>query len=198
MTDRREWIMTARIVAALMSTALVAAACSSSGSPHSKGTNSAGSSGGAVAITVSSGHLVGPDGKTLYFNTVDTATKIQCTGSCASLWPPLDGTPKPGSGLDATRFGTIKRPDGGMQVAYDGHPLYEFASDSPGGMGGAGLTDSGGKWVVATVGIAAVSPSPSMSERSPGSSSDDMSRSSSDDTSDDSSGDSSGGGYGGY
>jgi predicted lipoprotein with Yx(FWY)xxD motif len=120
----------------------------------------------SVAITVKSGHLVGPDGRTLYYNTVDTPTKIQCTGTCASIWPPVLGTPHPGPGLTAANFTTATRPDGGSQVVYQNHPLYEFGADKAGGMSGAGMTDGGGKWIVAMVGQAAgggTSPSDTMS-----------------------------------
>src|SRR5581483_9641509 len=94
--------------------------------------------------------LVGPDGKTLYFNTVDTATSISCGAGCTSLWPPVLGTARPGSGLAGGSFGTTTRPGGGRQVTFHGHPLYEFKADHAGTAMGAGIVDAGGHWVVAT------------------------------------------------
>ena len=41
-------------------------------------------------------------------------------------------------------FGTIKRPEGTLQVSFDGMPLYTFAGDSrPGQANGQGI---GGVW----------------------------------------------------
>jgi predicted lipoprotein with Yx(FWY)xxD motif len=97
------------------------------------------------------GHLVGPGGRTLYYNTVDSTTKITCVGRCATEWPPLTGTPRAGAGLSATSFGTAARPDGRQQVTFDGHPLYEFAGDRAAGQtAGNGIADAGGRWMVAT------------------------------------------------
>ncbi|HEY3718438.1 MAG TPA: hypothetical protein VGL39_28285 [Jatrophihabitantaceae bacterium] len=127
--------------------ALALTACSSSGNksgssttpppPASSTTSSPPSStpvGGAVAVSVaktSKGDaLVGPNGHVLYTYDPDTATKSSCDGGCATAWPPLVGTSQPGSGLDASEFGTITRSDGSMQVTYDHHPLYYFAKDA--------------------------------------------------------------------
>ncbi|MGZ4126357.1 MAG: COG4315 family predicted lipoprotein, partial [Actinomycetota bacterium] len=66
-------------------------------------------------------------------------------GSCATNWPPLllpSGVKSAtgGSGVDASKLGTIKRPDGGTQVTYNGKPLYLFISDkSPGQATGQGV-----------------------------------------------------------
>ena len=59
---------------------------------------------------------------------------IRCTGRCAVVWPPL--VVKRGSAVPARlsgikgRFGTIKRPDGGRQLTYNGLPLYAYHNDS--------------------------------------------------------------------
>jgi predicted lipoprotein with Yx(FWY)xxD motif len=100
-----------------------------------------------VTITSSAGTLVGPNGHTLYENTVDTATSITCTGACAAAWPPVTGNPVVGAGLNASDFATATRPDGTMQVTFQGHPLYYFAADtSAGSMAGNGKADQGGSW----------------------------------------------------
>jgi predicted lipoprotein with Yx(FWY)xxD motif len=107
---------------------------------------------GTVTVSVSGSVLTGPDGRTLYANTVDTASKITCVGNCAAAWPPLTGTPKAGSGVDDSELGTVTRPDGTTQVAYEGHPLYAFKADTAAGdKRGAGIAYRGGKWYVATV-----------------------------------------------
>lgn len=136
------------VLASTAAVGLVAAGCASSSS-HSGSSQPAGGS-NTRTITVSHNRLTAPDGKTLYFNTVDTATSIKCTGGCASLWPPLTGTAKAGTGLDSMNFSTATRPDGTKQVTFNGHPLYEFADDSAGQANGNGMTDAGGRWIVAT------------------------------------------------
>lgn len=131
---------------------LAAAGCASSGSKNGSGGSSSQPAGGSSSqtITVQHDRLTAPDGKTLYYNTVDTATAIKCTGGCSSLWPPLTGSAKVGAGLDDRNFSTATRPDGTKQVTFYGHPLYEFSNDSPGQTNGDGFKDEGGHWVVAT------------------------------------------------
>ncbi len=98
--------------------------------------------------------LTTPSGMTLYYFTPDSATKVTCSGACAQVWPPLllgSGQPVPPSGLG----GTLAAVHGqnGLQVMYNGHPLYTFSGDKgPGQANGQGLE---GKWYVATVGMAA-------------------------------------------
>jgi predicted lipoprotein with Yx(FWY)xxD motif len=90
--------------------------------------------------------LTNAKGLTLYRFAPDTATASKCTGSCAAYWPPVTGTPKAGPGVTG-KLGTIKRPDGGLQVTYDGHPLYIYIGDSgPGQAHGNNLNLNGGLW----------------------------------------------------
>jgi predicted lipoprotein with Yx(FWY)xxD motif len=146
--------MSARLLfAAAAAATLAAAGCSSSGSDNGSGGESSRPAGGSNTVTtisVKNDRLTGSDGKTLYYNTVDTAQKIQCLSDCASEWPPLTGQPSVGSGLDDEDFATAARPDGTMQVTFYGHPLYEFDEDGPGDTKGQGIQDEGGHWVVAT------------------------------------------------
>ena len=135
------------VVASSAAVALLAAGCASS---STSGSSQPAGGSKSENITVSHDRLVAPDGKTLYYNTVDTATSIKCTGGCASLWPPLTGTAKAGAGLDSEDFSTATRPDGTKQVTFYGHPLYEFADDSAGQANGNGMTDAGGRWITAT------------------------------------------------
>jgi predicted lipoprotein with Yx(FWY)xxD motif len=137
---------------------LTLTACSSSKSSGASGNaapaaggGTTSSAAGAGTIALANGVLVGPNGHTLYFNTVDTATAIKCAGGCASEWPPLTGSVHPGSGLDASKFATAMRSDGATQITYFGHPLYYFAGDTASGdKKGNELKDQGGEWYVTT------------------------------------------------
>ncbi len=91
-----------------------------------------------VTRTASLGKLLATSsGLTLYHYTDEKAGKIDCKGACAKLWPPLlvkAGTkPTLGAGLKAAKVGTVKRPDGGTQVTYNGLALYRYAPDKKAG-----------------------------------------------------------------
>jgi predicted lipoprotein with Yx(FWY)xxD motif len=140
------------------------AACSSGGSGGggayggggggSSAPASAGAQAAAVTISTSGTMLTGTGGRTLYANTVDTATTISCTGECALAWPAVTGKATAGSGVDDSKLGTIARPDGVTQVTYNGHPLYEFKNDKAAGdKNGEGIADGGGTWHAATVSL---------------------------------------------
>jgi len=110
---------------------------------------------GATAVGVASNpklgkFLVDANGRTLYLFEKDTGGKSSCSGSCASVWPPLttSGKPAPGGGVSAAALGSTSN-GGKTQVTYDGHPLYYYASDSgPGQTGGQGLNQFGALWYV--------------------------------------------------
>ena len=90
--------------------------------------------------------LTNANGRTLYWFAPDTSATSKCTGSCAAYWPPVAGHPKAGPGVTG-KLGTIKRPGGGLQATYDGHPLYTYIGDSgPGQAGGNNLNLNGGLW----------------------------------------------------
>ncbi len=91
-------------------------------------------------------------GKTLY-----TLNKPNCTGKCLTYWPALllpKGATKAvaGAGVDASLLGT-KKIAAGLQVTYDGKPLYWFSQDKgPGKVTGNKLKDQWGQWsIVVTV-----------------------------------------------
>jgi predicted lipoprotein with Yx(FWY)xxD motif len=81
--------------------------------------------------------LVTSTGLTLYHYADEKRGKIGCKGACAKFWPPLlvkAGTkPTAGQGVLASKLGTIKRPDGGIQVTYNGFALYRYAPDKKAG-----------------------------------------------------------------
>ncbi len=91
--------------------------------------------------------LVNESGLTLYrFTASDKKGSSSCTGGCASVWSPLFavGKTSAGTGVAASKLGTIKRSNGRMQVTYAGYPLYRYAADAKAGSDkGEGV---GGTW----------------------------------------------------
>jgi len=86
------------------------------------------------------------DGLTLYWFAPDTPATSKCTGSCTAYWPPVTGNPRAGPGVTG-KLGTIKRPGGGLQATYNGHPLYTYiGDDGPGQARGNNLNLNGGLW----------------------------------------------------
>lgn len=70
--------------------------------------------------------LADAKGMTLYTYDKDEPGKSNCTGQCAVYWPPAMASAgdKPTGDLSI-----IKRPDGSLQWADDGKPLYTFVND---------------------------------------------------------------------
>jgi predicted lipoprotein with Yx(FWY)xxD motif len=151
-----------RAFLALTGVALVAAGCgggrSSPGASSSGGGNEGSMSGsspptsGVVVATANAPeptHLTGADGQALYLWEGDSDGKSNCSGDCASQWPPLitKTIAIPSRGVTAAGLGTITRPDGSKQVTYMGHPLYSFAGDVAAGAPlGEGLDSFGARW----------------------------------------------------
>jgi predicted lipoprotein with Yx(FWY)xxD motif len=87
--------------------------------------------------------LVGPDGMTVYLFTNDTPGVSNCSGDCATNWPPLtvgeEETPTLAEGVPGM-VNAITREDGTRQVVYNGWPLYYWAQDTaPGDTTGQGV-----------------------------------------------------------
>jgi predicted lipoprotein with Yx(FWY)xxD motif len=102
-----------------------------------------------VAKTSLGSILVNSTGRTLYLFKADVGSKSACSGACATAWPPLlsSGKPTAGSGLTASKLGTIARSGGSQQVTYNGHPVYRFIKDQkPGQTTGQGVTAFGAAW----------------------------------------------------
>jgi predicted lipoprotein with Yx(FWY)xxD motif len=150
-----------RLAAPLAALALIVGACSTgaTASPLVAAPTTAASASAAAAaggtINVANHadlgkYLTGPDGKTLYIFTNDTAANAStCVDACATTWPPLmaagGAAPAAGTGVTGT-LATFARPDGSMQVSYNGKPLYYYAKDTKAGdTTGQGV---GGKWFV--------------------------------------------------
>jgi predicted lipoprotein with Yx(FWY)xxD motif len=69
-------------------------------------------------------------GMALYTFDKDTKGTSACYDKCAVAWPPLMAE----KGAKAEGGWTlVKRKDGKMQWAYDGHPLYTFVKDKKAG-----------------------------------------------------------------
>jgi predicted lipoprotein with Yx(FWY)xxD motif len=142
---------------------LLIAACGSSSSGNT--TNSAAStqpaaqtsSGSSSAVLVKSASnalgtiLVNSQGMTLYHLGGEQNGKFICTSTtCVGVWHPLiapsSGAPSGG----VSSLGTVKRPDGTVQVTYKGEPLYTFTGDQQSGeTKGQGIKDVG-TWSVVT------------------------------------------------
>jgi predicted lipoprotein with Yx(FWY)xxD motif len=169
----------------LVGAAALIAACGSSASPSTSASTP--SSGGASASTsqqtgssastmitthsTSKGTvLANAQGQTIYWFVIDTATKSNCNGSCATYWPPVIGTPAAAAGQTLPQgFGTITRSDGSKQATYNGRPLYTYAGDSaPGQVNGNGKNLSGGLWWAMTPSGAKLAAAASSSSSSSG------------------------------
>ena len=92
--------------------------------------------------------LVDGHGMPLYYYQPDTATQSAVTGQLAVLWPPLTSAAPTATGLSGKVTAVM---DGhGSQVAYNGHLLYTFVTDSPDHVTGQGVQN----FFVATPGMA--------------------------------------------
>ena len=108
----------------------------------------------AATVTGEGTVLVNTDGRTLYLLTSEKGGRILCTasGGCTLLWPVEElasglTTPLAGPGVSQRLLGTERRPDGTVQVTYDGWPLYTYAGDSAAGQAnGEGIPQLGGIW----------------------------------------------------
>ena len=99
---------------------------------------------GAALVTVRSAEsgtlgkiLVAGSGLTLYHDGAEAKNVVKCTGSCVKEWPPLLVTagskPVAAPGVNGSLLGTVRRPDGKVQVTYRGMPLYLYSGDSKAG-----------------------------------------------------------------
>ncbi|MGZ4395277.1 MAG: COG4315 family predicted lipoprotein [Gaiellaceae bacterium] len=107
--------------------------------------------------------LVTTKGMTLYRLSGEKQGALSCaTPACFAIWHPLwiaPGTTPTG----AKHLGTLKRPDGRIQVTYKGGPLYTYVNDKKTGqVNGNGLKAGVAAWqVVVTSGTGSPAPVPS-------------------------------------
>ena len=130
--------------------------------------------GGAVAALAVAGPIIGSShnaglrstilvntkGLTLYHLSSERTGSISCSGICATFWIPVVATssskPSLGKGVVASKVGTIKRPDGKVQLTYNHYALYRYYLDKkPGQTGGEGFATGTGSWyAISTSGAA--------------------------------------------
>ena len=107
----------------------------------------------AVAASGLGDILTDGDGNTLYLFIPDGQGPSVCNDACAAAWPPLEGEPTAGDGVDATLLGTATRDDGTTQATYNDWPLYYYADDTnPGDTNGQSINDIW--WVISPTGDA--------------------------------------------
>ena len=140
---------------------VVLAACQPSASPADSeapstvesmapGESSAPSEAAGLALTVvettAGSALAGEGGLTLYIHADEGTGDFVCVDDCLANWPALEA-PVDAGAADASLLGEVTRPDGLVQVTYNGFPLYYFAGDSAeGDATGDGLN---GVWFIA-------------------------------------------------
>ena len=120
----------------------------------------------AANATLGATVLTDSAGLTLYRLSGERAGSFICTSAaCLQAWHPVKA-PKSGAiGAGVSSLGAVKRPDGSMQVTYQGMPLYTFAQDRPGQANGEGFKDVG-TWNAVTVAGAAKTTTPGAAESS--------------------------------
>jgi predicted lipoprotein with Yx(FWY)xxD motif len=83
------------------------------------------------------------NGLTLYTYAGDETGMSNCTGTCATTWPPYTvqsaADLEAGAGMTGA-LATLTRADGTLQVTYNGMPLYFYTGDvNPGDTNGNGV-----------------------------------------------------------
>jgi predicted lipoprotein with Yx(FWY)xxD motif len=90
-------------------------------------------------------------GRALYLFTADHGKGSNCSGDCATAWPPylVKQAPAAVSGAKPGLVGTTRRSDGRLQATYAGHPVYHYVGDrSPGQVNCQAALEFGGYWYV--------------------------------------------------
>jgi predicted lipoprotein with Yx(FWY)xxD motif len=135
--------------------ALAVAACGGGGAATAAAPKTSTGASATLGVAKSSlgSILVNSTGRTLYLFRADVGATSSCAGACAVAWPPLlaTGTPIAGTGLTASKVGTITRSGGSKQVTYNGHPVYLYIGDKQAGeVNGQGVTAFGAAWFALT------------------------------------------------
>jgi predicted lipoprotein with Yx(FWY)xxD motif len=127
------------------------------GDDDDDGGSDATASSGAVSVESIDGTdvLVDPQGRALYSADQERGGEVLCTAECASIWDPVPASDGDSAPADL-KLGEVERPDGGMQLTYEGSPLYAFTEEGPGELTGDGFVDSFDgtrfSWTAATAG----------------------------------------------
>lgn len=114
----------------------------------------------AVVLTTAVENVLGPfvadaDGRALYLRETHGDGPALCDDACARTWPPLlasGGAPTAGDPqVRAELIGTVRRPDGSLQVTYGGHPLHLYVLDRGDDRAmGQAVHDEWGGWYLVT------------------------------------------------
>jgi predicted lipoprotein with Yx(FWY)xxD motif len=162
-----------KFLALSLAASLTLVACGSSSSSSSQtstrpASTPASSSGEAAGVVRSASNatlgatvLVDSNGMTLYSLSGEQNGKWICTSTaCTGIWHPVTAPSNSTPSGSVGSLGTVKRPDGTMQVTYKGMPLYTFTSDQkPGDAKGQGIKDVG-TWSALAVGATSSSSTP--------------------------------------
>src|SRR2546425_472635 len=118
----RRWVILALVAAGVLGSAIKASPASSPGRTPDFLPGVAPAAGVAM-LKVGTNPTVGTvlmDGgsRQVYLFLRDERNKSNCTGQCATIWPPLltDAAPMADTGVNQSKLGTIKRDDGSTQV----------------------------------------------------------------------------------
>jgi predicted lipoprotein with Yx(FWY)xxD motif len=90
-------------------------------------------------------------GRALYLFTADTGKTSNCSGDCATAWPPyiVKAKPAAGRGVKPGLIGTTRHSDGRLQATYASHPIYFYEGDNePGEVLCQAVYEFGGYWYV--------------------------------------------------
>ncbi|HKF92865.1 MAG TPA: hypothetical protein VKC52_15460 [Acidimicrobiia bacterium] len=132
--------------ATAVAAAILLAACGGSGGGDSSKGSSASSQGSATTVATKrvdgKSVLVDADGKALYTSDQEADGTVRCTGACLEFWDPLTIQGQPTGNVTGGTLGVLTRPDGKTQVTFNGDPVYRFAEDQSGQIGGDGLDDA--------------------------------------------------------
>jgi predicted lipoprotein with Yx(FWY)xxD motif len=140
-----------------LAVSIIAASCGGTASTHTAK---------SVVISTAQSATVGTvlvSGNTLY---TLKPSQTPCTAECMKVWPevllPQGVTAATaGPGVSDSKFGTVARAGGVLQVTYSGQALYRFSGDTAPGQVNGNITDEWGTWSdVVTARPAAASPSP--------------------------------------
>ena len=79
-------------------------------------------------------------------------SKTACTAKCLKAWPPVllpagVTAATAGTGVDASKLGTVCRRRAALQITYGGKALYWFVKDKAPGQVKGNIKDKWGKWV---------------------------------------------------
>jgi predicted lipoprotein with Yx(FWY)xxD motif len=100
--------------------------------------------------TLKSTIVVDANGLTLYHLSSEKPGTTGCSGVCAKFWIPVLATKGKrvlGKGVIASKVGTVRRPDGKLQLTYNHYALYRYYLDKkPGQAIGEGFVTSTGRW----------------------------------------------------